>query len=538
MKTAVRLLCLIIAALTVRIPSYAAEYTDTLRVGIYYGSDAAESVTAESAQGFTFGVYSGRVFKPLKTAENTRITAERDTADKAGGAADECAWHVRYGECASEDEMRELLTALSENGIEGFPAFSDGKLYVWGGSFKNSNDAVWAAENLAVRGIAIKTSEKAIRVTDAASRVLFVCDDAAAGCGIAAADYGNQNSQIDISGAAGGAYRGGFEFKRLDDGKLTVVNVVPTEKYLCGVVSREMSPSWNREALKAQAVCARNFALRRIDYHGKYGFDVCRTVCCQAYSGISGENENVRAAVEETSGELLFYGDELAQTVYSSSMGENTENAENVWGTPVPYLVSVDNPYEDTENIYNGKWTKTLTRARATELMKKRGCDVGEVTSVAVMEYTPAGRVLKLKVTGTNGEKVFEREACRSVFSEATYSQKYTVTSGGGAAYPSVYVTDGNGSTAKALNAVTAIGADNEKALLTDGCFAADGAESKRYTVQVQNGDADTFIFSGEGWGHGVGMSQYGAKGMADAGFSYRDILTHYYTGTSLKKVY
>lgn len=517
----------------------AAEYADILRVGIYYGSGAVGELSAESADGFAAGVYNDRTFVPLARLAAKNIKVCRDTAESAGGDAAEAAWHIRYAECAAADEAQQKAAELAENGINAFAVYSSGKIYVWGELFKNSNDAVWAAENLAVSGIAIKTSEKAVKIVDAdTGKILLACDDETAGIGIANSDFDNTDKTIKISGAAGGSYRGGFELKRLTRDALTVVNVVPTEKYLYGVVSREMSPSWNREALKAQAVCARNFALRRINYHKDYGFDVCRTVCCQAYSGLSEENDNVRAAVDETHGELLFCGDELVQALYCSSAGARTESVENVWGTPFSYLVSVDNNYEDTDNIYNGKWTKTLTSARATEIMKSRGYDIGTVTDITPIAYTDAGRVLQLKVSGTNGEKIFERDACRNIFSEAVYSQKYTVSKGGGTVYPTVSVTDGIASGTKTINSVSVIDGSRSISTVSGACTATDGAANKYFAAESQGGSADEFVFSGEGWGHGVGMSQYGAKGMADAGFSYIDILTHFYTGTEVRKAY
>ena len=262
---------------------------------------------------------------------------------------------------------------------------------------------------------------------------------------------------------------------------MTVVNVVPVESYLYSVVCREMSPSWEVEALKAQAVCARNFALGRINYHKKYGFDVCRTVCCQAYASTADNSESVHEAVDETRGELLFYGDKLVQAVYSSSMGKRTENVENVWGSKFPYLVSVENPYEDTDNIYNGKWTKTLTKERATEIMNNRGYNIGEVTNITVLERTPADSVLKLQVTGTNGSKVFERESCRTIFSEVTYSQRYTVSKGGEITYPLVNIIGGKVAASVKTDGVFVIGKDGKESKISGSLTAYDGKTTKRY---------------------------------------------------------
>ncbi len=326
-----------------------------------------------------------------------------------------------------------------------------------------------------------------------------------------------------------GTYRGGFDFRRFSGGNITAVNVVALDSYLYGVISREMSPSWHKEALKAQAVCARNYALGKLNRHKEYGFDLCNSVCCQAYSGVDYEADGSYAPVDETSGEVLFYGNELVQTVYSSSMGPSTENVKYVWGSNFPYLISVSNEYEDTANIYNGIWQKTLTKARATEIMNSKGYNIGDVTDIRALEYTPSGRVLRLEVVGTTGAKVFERESCRTIFSEATLSQMYTISGGGNVAYPTVYVLSGNGKTAVSSENTAVIGGGKVSYF-----YATDGSKITLYEGTTNTGD--DFVFSGQGWGHGVGMSQYGAKGMAEAGFTYEEILTHYYTGTHLEK--
>ncbi len=337
-----------------------------------------------------------------------------------------------------------------------------------------------------------------------------------------------EDNRLKITAKASGNYRGGFDFTIFSGENITAVNVVPLDGYLYGVISREMSPSWHKEALKAQAVCARNFALSKLNRHRELGFDLCNTVCCQAYSGIDYEAEGSYAPVDETSGEVLLYEEELVQAVYSSSMGECTENVKNVWGSNFPYLVSVSNEYEDTENVYNGVWEKTLTRERATEIMNSKGYDIGEVTDITALEYTDAKRVLKLKVTGTKGSKIFERESCRTIFAEATLSQMYTVSGGGKMTYPSVYVLSADGKTILSAEDVRILGEGKVTAF-----YATDG---KSVTLYDGTKSSESFVFSGQGWGHGVGMSQYGAKGMAEAGFDYEEILTHYYTGTNLER--
>ncbi len=512
---------------------FASQYEDTLRVGIYYDSAAVSSLTLNSSAGFVAGIFTiERDFIPVVSTSETSIKGEKVSSD--GNSS----YYVDYSSHASSDEANEALNSLKEQGLDVFLGYINSNFHVLGGRYKNHNDALWAAENLAVKGTPLAVSSKAVFATDTKNNILFLVDDSSYGLTLYSFDYEDPDALTTISGSAKGTYRGGFELKVLDNGLITVVNTIPTESYLYSVVCREMSPSWEVEALKVQAVCARNFALGRINYHKKYGFDVCRTVCCQAYSTSADNSQNVHTAVDETRGELLFYKDSLVQTVYSSSMGARTESVENVWGTPYPYLVSVENPYEDTENIYNGKWTKSLTKARATEIMNSRGVNIGSVTDISVVERTPAGGVLKLKVTGTNGSKTFERESCRTVFSEATYSQRYSVTTGGTTIHPEITVFDGKTSKKVSSGSVSVLSGNNNKGSLKNGCFAFDGKTKKHYEASSTSGDENTFIFTGEGWGHGVGMSQYGAKGMAAAGFSYDEILTHYYQGTHLESVY
>ena len=357
--------------------------------------------------------------------------------------------------------------------------------------------------------------------------IIHTVDTSVQGLGIEPEAEDETEKMMKITAKASGTYRGGFEFKILSSGTITAVNVVPLDSYIYGVISREMSPSWHIEALKAQAVCARNFALGKTNRHKEYGFDLCNTVCCQAYSGVDYEAQGSYAPVDETSGKVLLYNDELVQTVYSSSMGETTENVKNVWGSNFPYLVSVSNEYEDTENINNGKWEKTLTKERATEIMNSKGYDIGNVTDIIAREYSDAGRVIELEVKGTKGSQTFKREQCRTIFSEATLSQKYTISGGGKTAFPEIYVLGANGTKKISLENMNVLGKGTVSVVsVTDGKTVIEYKGTKA---------GEGFVFTGEGWGHGVGMSQYGAKGMAEAGFTYEEILTHYYQGTHLE---
>ena len=203
-------------------------------------------------------------------------------------------------------------------------------------------------------------------------------------------DYWEERFTIEGSG-----YRGSINFIK-DGSGFAAINMVDIDQYLYGVVSREMSESWPLEALKAQAICSRNYAAQNIGKHSSYGFDICANTHCQMYTGMSREAQSIYDAVDATRGQVMAYDGELCQLYYSSSMGSTTEDVKYVWGNEVPYLVSVDNSYEDTENIPNGVWSGVLTVEEASTLMRNKGYDVGDVQKIEALEYSPEGRVTKM----------------------------------------------------------------------------------------------------------------------------------------------
>lgn len=383
-------------------------------------------------------------------------------------------------------------------------------------------------------------TEITVRFTDISIAVsangtdIYIIDNPEKGLGVFPT-VGGMERRLKVDGIE---YRGGLDFKRVN-GHNVITNVVFMNNYLYGVISREMSPSWAPEALKAQAVCARNYAVNNLNKHAEYGFDLCCNVCCQAYSGTRYETENSYAPVDDTANQLLTYKGEPAQLYYSASAGSRTEDVKNVWGNSVPYLVSVDNSYEDTANIPNGVWAGSLSRDEATTIMRNKGYDVGTVNSIRVLETSENGRVLKLEVSGTRGSKIFEREACRTVFNTVTKSQQFKVTGNGGSqSVPTIHATDGNNNSALKINEVVLLTADGRSTLSSKSLFATNGINQKQYDITEGSGENTEFVFEGIGWGHGVGMSQYGAKGMAEAGFNYVDILLHYFPGSNLENAY
>lgn len=308
----------------------------------------------------------------------------------------------------------------------------------------------------------------------------------------------------------GYAYRGAIRvMKSPQRWGLTVVNVVPVEEYLYGVVGKEMSPSWHREALKAQAVAARTYAISHKNYFASRGFDMTDDTSSQIYAGINGESPSVIAAVDATRGEILTYGGKPIDAFFCSTAGGWTENSENVWGSRIPYLRGVS---DDSSRMPSYRWSVTTTPEKLAANLTAAGKGIGKVRSItlsplgkrpmAVSDRGVSGRVLSMTVNGSAGSVRVTGNAFQSIY--GLKSTLFDFSQGGAVPDPD------------------------------------SGCKGRSATMTVKAGVPITIY--GYGWGHGLGMSQYGAYQMAQehgsADTYYRTILTHYYTGTRLEKLY
>lgn len=274
----------------------------------------------------------------------------------------------------------------------------------------------------------------------------------------------------------GNTYYGDFEYYRYVPTKLTVINVLNVEDYVKGVVPIEMSASWPIEALKAQALCARTYFARSIGNYSKYGFDITADTYCQAYLGTSRANSNSDAAVDATAGKYVTYNGSLCTTFYFSSDGGGTESSENIFEAALPYCRGVVDPYEEAIPSFGYKsWSYDFTSAELAAKLKSYG-----ISNVASVEptYSATNNVIKLTVYDLNGNK-------------ATLSKS--------------------------------------------SCYSVLGLPSVHYTVTKSAENPNVYIFKGSGWGHNVGMSQWGAYSMAKYyGMNYRQIISFYFTGVKI----
>lgn len=338
----------------------------------------------------------------------------------------------------------------------------------------------------------------------------------------------------------------------IEDGKVRAINIVPLEDYLRSVISSEMSATSSTELLKAHAVISRSWLLAQIerskqppsgaksaspgelirwyDREEHAHFDVCADDHCQRYQGITKIiSTKANDAVSDTFGEVLYGDDEICDARFSKCCGGISENFEHIWEPrPHGYLVRVrdtrtEGPLPDLRieaeaekwirsappafcNTANQKvlsqvlpdfdqatsdfyrWRVTYSQKELSELIRRKtGIDFGEIVSLQPVERGYSARLIKLKITGTKRTLVIgkELEIRKTLSNSHLYSSAFVVD------YP-----------------------------------------------DVQNGIPQKFVLTGAGWGHGAGLCQIGAAVMGEQGYTYQEILTHYFKNTELKKLY
>lgn len=303
-------------------------------------------------------------------------------------------------------------------------------------------------------------------------------------------------------------YRGSLKLLRFEQG-LTVVNEVNVEEYLYAVVPSEVPSRWPRAVLEAQAVAARTYTFANLGRFKARGFDLLPTVASQVYNGVQSETKSVTEAVDSTRGMILTYESKPIGAFYYDNCGGYTESSRNVWGFGMPYLQAVpdkllperngflapadlyawlksrpeaysNHPKYSSRSAY--RWTYWVSREEIEKRLKLSET-AGPILSLTIKDRSISGRAAKVLIKGTNGEKLLKGDSIRSL----------------------------------------------------------GGLRSNLFIIQPKlgtDGHPEYFVFTGGGWGHGVGMAQSGAAGMAATGYSYNEILAHYYRGTQLTKKY
>ena len=272
----------------------------------------------------------------------------------------------------------------------------------------------------------------------------------------------------------GKAYRGTVIVQPDLDGTLGVIDVVELDQYLDGVIAAEMPASWPQAALQAQAIIARSYALAKMGNIDHPAYDVEAGEQDQVYDGIAAETDETTTAVDATRGIILVYGAQIATAYYSACDGGYTSDG---WALddPEPYLQAKPDPYCSLSPYMH--WNASVPLAAFEDAFTNAVADVGAITDVQIRSTDASGRVQTVTVTGSSGSRVISGTKFR------LFAGQHLV-------------------------------------------------KSLRIATLALHGDR--IDVSGSGFGHGVGLCQYGARGMALAGYDASDILRFYYQGALL----
>ena len=535
-------------------PVRAIDANPTLKIGLFYNLNALPAANLQNATGYGAGYRFGwfdastRAFSEVFSTDEIKLTILKDKPMYIGSGNvyydtlpatslfSIGPYHLEMQrDFASAGEAVLAADAAKTSGLKAFPAYVDGVYKVRIGEYltqdKASADrsAVESSLGFAVAVCGASKSCYTVTVTGT-DRILFEFDSNGSGLGILPVGAGNEPAQTWFKGYK---YYGGFEYRRMSGNDLTVLNIVPMDQYLKGVIPYEMSPSWPIEALKAQALCAKSYGIKNIGKHSASGFDLCNTTDCQVYYGTGNANATTNRAVEEVSGYCITYNGRVAETFYHSSSGGYTEDVGNIWTADLPYLKAVEDKYL----VKTAPYSFSITPAELTRRLRDKNYSLSaEVTDLYVSRYSAAGNVLEVTVVLADGTKLkpFTSDRARTFLnissdnSKRIQSHRYTISTVTG-----LYANDK--SMDKPIQEYYAIGSGG-----TISSVGASSANLKVITgsgVETAQSTSKSFQISGTGSGHNIGMSQWGAHAMAQKGFRYDEIIKFYFTGVQVERV-
>ena len=261
---------------------------------------------------------------------------------------------------------------------------------------------------------------------------------------------------------------------------LEVINELPLEEYLYGVINWEISTSWPLASVEAQVIVARTYALkkRKSPLSEDQEYHISNTARDQIYEGVEAETPEGIKAVNLTWGKILTYKGKLANVYYHACCGGYTASSKDVWGKELPYLKAKPDRFCRKSPHYD--WELVIDVEEFRKILKEKGYPVGKVYRIEPISFDEGGRIKKLYIEHRGGK----------IYLKGTELRK----------------------------------------IMGPNCLKSTLFKVKRW--------ANYFIFTGRGWGHGVGMCQWGAKRMAEEGYSVEEILEYYFPGTKIEKAY
>lgn len=578
-------------------------------------SDKPQLFAAERNGAKVYQLYTGPYASESAAKEGLTRVGKAGLSIPAGQAPSlKGSRHLSAGEFATQQEADTVISGITAAGFDAWKAMvagSDGsaKVQVWIGEAANDSD-------LTILQTSVTAALPLLAVSGAVSPGLIVRTDAGldlnsekqavhysvSGAGAKFMAIGN-DAGIQIVERSKRTYRGNLELSGLA-GSLAVINEVPLEQYLYAVVGGEVSPGWPEEALKAQAVAARSYAL----FQGNK-FDVANvvdTTLSQVYNGMGAEAPSIIKAVDATAGEVLMSGGKIVETVFSSNSGGVTADPSEVWGNGGVNFVSVRSAEDSAAVASSKKWyyllldsgvsgyaredniklTGSSTAAglslatattkdvniRPLPVIESSASPVGKLNpgdhAVVLGQVFESGSYSWIKGPYTSAEllKSLNGKTSSSLPSSIVNLQvtqrgpsgrAIQVKANGGilqVKYPDLFRSAFNGLPSTLFDIVpagsyTVLGADGSTSTIsgsqTAGVLSASGKVTAAGKGTVVMGGSNAarvvtgtsgFYFIGWGNGHGLGMSQWGVKGMADSGYDYKQILQHYFYNVTIVK--
>lgn len=550
----------ILFLVNVEIPFAGPSVPQNIKIGLRYSSGAVSSSNL-TATG-NLGVYQiyGDSQGQIASLESGNYTVSKPTG----------SFIIISTQGSSSFDSAKSIT--NNSGLKNSFVYFDGSFKAGAGPFNSNYDANVLIQSSGLDGnfevVNIKSSDIMIK----SSLNTFVYDSSK--------ELGFTDEQDEIINMEGRNYRGFALYKR-NSGNLTVINRLKLEDYLRGVVPNEIGKSVPLEAMKAQAVAARNYAVSSYDKFKNYGFNLDTTTLSQVYRGYDSESSMTNKAIDETRGVLMLYGNDLVQAVYHSNSGGKTTSSELEWGGKFPYLVGVNDPY--SIGAPNDTWYLQFSRQDLENKLLAQGVNIGELRNITIDSKTIDGRVTKITFWGSKGSKVYQKSDVKKIFGtsqmksnffEILYDQdvqavqknssndlniitkkesnssvevydpkltkKYIQTAKGNQTLPPGKVKISSNTQVRDVDIYEGIyvknDEDDQRLILPE--FQEEINQQPIEENNNQTGNINTihgkYVVRGHGWGHGVGMSQWGAINMAKKGFTYDQILKHYYTGVQL----
>lgn len=274
-------------------------------------------------------------------------------------------------------------------------------------------------------------------------------------------------------------YRGRLILSRTAQGKLLVVDQLPLEDYLAGALTSEVSSRWPLESLKAHAVASRTMTAHRIWIRKNEPFDMTADTSTHLYHGVTAETGRTRQAVDQTAGQVLVYKGELFSATFHANCGGHTEDAAELWSMKgkLPPLKGVPDPY--CKGLKHYRWHAEISKREWDQALGKTAQEIGELVGADASNRNRSGRVRSIDLTGVRGSAVITGRRLREL-------------------------------------------------------LGANRLRSLNFDIVVGSGK---IFLSGRGWGHGVGLCQWGAYGMARQGRKMGEILTHYFPGAQQRQL-